>query len=285
MAQTIQIKRSTTTNTPSSLAAGELAYSSASGYLYIGHPDGSTGPIAIGGDSQFGQLIDSDSGGTVSFLKSDTLDIAGDTGITTAVSKTGTNIEVLVDLDDTAVTPGSYGSATAIPTFTVDQQGRLTAAGTASISTSFSLTDGTTTETIAGGDTLTVNGTTNEVEVAVSATDTLTIGLPNDVTIGNNLTVTGNLTVNGTTTTLDTTNLNIEDNIILLNRNESGAGVGGGSGTAGIEIERGTATNVALRWHETSDYWQVTTDGTTYEDILTDANFETQITTLDGGTF
>ena len=42
-------------------------------------------------------------------------------------------------------------------------------------------------------------GTNNEVDVAVSATDTLTIGLPNDVTIGNDLTVTGD--VGGATAT------------------------------------------------------------------------------------
>ena len=52
MAQVIQIKRSSSTAAPSSsLAAGELAYSgaSASHKLFIGHPDGSTGNIVIGG--------------------------------------------------------------------------------------------------------------------------------------------------------------------------------------------------------------------------------------------
>ena len=50
------------------------------------------------------------------------------------------------------------------------------------------------------GDTFTIAGTANEVDVAVSATDTLTIGLPNDVTIGNDLTVTGD--VGGATATI-----------------------------------------------------------------------------------
>ena len=50
MANTIQIKRSTSSAAPSSLAAGEIAYSSNSNKFFIGHPDGSTGNVVIGGD-------------------------------------------------------------------------------------------------------------------------------------------------------------------------------------------------------------------------------------------
>ena len=50
MAQTILIKRSSSTATPTSLANGELAYSSDSNKLFVGRPGGGTGDIdAIGG--------------------------------------------------------------------------------------------------------------------------------------------------------------------------------------------------------------------------------------------
>lgn len=74
-----------------------------------------------------------DSGGNiVADSPTDTATLAGGTGIST-VGTPGTDT-ITINLDDTAVTPASYGSATAVGTFTVDQQGRLTAAADATIS-------------------------------------------------------------------------------------------------------------------------------------------------------
>jgi hypothetical protein len=65
----------------------------------------------------------------------------------------------------------------------------------------------------------TISGTTNEIEVSGSGSETatVTIGLPDDVTIA------GNLTVNGTTTTVNTATLEVEDPLIKLAKANSGA--------------------------------------------------------------
>ena len=128
--------------------------------------------FTVAGDSGTSQTITS---GT------DTLTLSGGTGLSSVAGATDT---VTINLDNTAVSAGSYGSASAIPTFTVDAQGRLTAAGTASISTSFTVdADSGTDLTISGGDTFTIVGGTGLTSVA-SATDTLTLNLDNTAVTG-----------------------------------------------------------------------------------------------------
>lgn len=164
--------------------------------------------------------ITGDSGSDGIALLSETLDFSGLTGITTQVTANNVNI----DLDDTAVTAGSYGSGTAIPTFTVDQQGRLTAASTTTIATVLNIAadSGTDDGVALLTDTLSILGTTNEIETSVTG-DTITVGLPNDVEIGNHLTVGGNLTVNGTTTSVNSTVITLDDPVIMLADNTSSA--------------------------------------------------------------
>lgn len=92
-------------------------------------------------------------------------------------------------------------------------------------------------------------------------------------TVAGNLTVTGNLTVSGTTTTVNSETLTINDNLIVLNNNEAGTP----SENAGVEVERGTSTNVQLRWNETTDCWEFTNDGTNYQRIFTDTVTNAQV--------
>ena len=102
-----------------------------------------------------------------------------------------------------------------------------------------------------------------------------------NISIDGNATITGNLTVEGTTTTVNSTTVAIGDNILVLNKDEAGIP----SANAGIEVERGTSTNVSLVWNESLDYWTVS-DGSSTSKILTAGNFAASFTgTLDGGTF
>ena len=125
--------------------------------------------------------------------------------------------------------------------FTGSFSGSFTGDGTGltGLATNLSIAGDDGTGTVAlQSQTLTINGTANEITASVSG-QTVTIGLPDDVTIGNNLTVTGDLVVSGTQTILNTTNLAVDDKFILLNSgsatqsHESGIIFGGSNGSVG----------------------------------------------------
>ena len=86
-----------------------------------------------------------------------------------------------------------------------------------------------------------------------------------DDTFDGNLIITGNLTVSGNTTSVNTETLTVDDNIIVLNNNVTGSP----TENAGIEVERGSDTNVVLQWNETNDYWEILSGGTTGRIITT----------------
>jgi len=78
----------------------------------------------------------------------DTLLIAGGTALTTVAAATDT---ITINLDNTAVTPNTYGDGTNVPQFTVDQQGRITAVSNIQISASgLSIRSGSTTVSSVG---------------------------------------------------------------------------------------------------------------------------------------
>ena len=85
----------------------------------------------------------------------------------------------------------------------------------------------------------------------------ITPNVTGTATFENEVIVQGNLTVQGTTTTVNTEEVNIADNIILLNSNFTGAGP---TESGGIEIERGDEANKQFVWNETDDKWSIGTE-------------------------
>ena len=192
-------------------------------------------------------------------LLSDTLTFTGASGITTTV----TNNDVDIDLDDTAVTPGSYGSGTAIPNFTVDQQGRLTNAGSTSVATVLNIIGDSGSDAVAlltetldieGGTGVTTTVSNNKASIAigqpVATTDNVTFNnvsvdgtLSSDditastLTASGHVIISGNLTVNGTTTTVNSNTVTIDDPLFTL--------AGDTAPTSNDALDKG----IEFRWH------------------------------------
>lgn len=250
---------------PSVGAAGKVYYNTTENILYISD----------------GSAWRSISGDITSIVAGNGVAVSGTTGdVTVSLNVDGTQFEFVSgslkisdgaigpdELAPSGVTSGSYGSATAIPTFTVDEDGRLTAAGTASISTDLDIAGDTGADTISlASETLTFTGGDGVItSVAGSAVtidvDSTVVRTSGDQTIGgnktfsNNVIISGDLTVNGSTTTVNTETILLADNIITLNSNFT---TGTPTQDAGIEVFRGTETTVSLFWDESASDWYAT---------------------------
>jgi hypothetical protein len=99
------------------------------------------------------------------------------------VSNSGTETAaVTLGLSTTGVAAGSYGSASAIPTFTVDSRGRLTTAGSVNVATALTVTGDSGSEIInLGSESLSISGGTNLTSSAAS--NTVTINLDDNISL------------------------------------------------------------------------------------------------------
>jgi hypothetical protein len=225
---------------PSNPVSGQVYYNTGDNIMYFWNGTewiSTSGSLEVIQDA-IGQYVEGGVGLTRSYNDS--------TGVTT------------IDLDNTSVSAGTYGSITKVPTFTVDEQGRLTAASDTNLV--IPLDTQTTGDYVA-----TIIGTANEVTVTPNSghNAAVTIGLPDNVEISGNLQVGGNLNVVGTVNSVNTTQINIEDNKVKLNSNFTGAP----TTDAGILVERGSETDVEILWNETSDKWTLTNNGSNYHAI------------------
>ncbi len=109
---------------------------------------------------------------------------------------------------------------------------------------------------------------TSSVNTSVANAGVLTV--TGNATFSSVVTVQGNLVVQGTTTTVNSQTLNVGDNIITLN-SDWPAGTAP-SENAGVEINRGSSSNVSLIWNETSDRWQISSNTTTFGNIHSTLN-------------
>ena len=120
-------------------------------------------------------IVDDSSNTSTLTIGTDSLKISGGTGLASSVS----GDVITINDSNTGVSAASYGSSTAIPVVTINAQGRITNASTASISTDLTvIDDASTSATISlASDSFKISGGTGTTS-AISG-DTLTINLDN----------------------------------------------------------------------------------------------------------
>lgn len=251
----ILIKRSSANTNPVSLKSGELAYSYLSNTLYFGTVNGAA-TVNIGGQFYTSQvdaatslatantIVKRDASGnfqgnisgystTANALSAQTTFQISGSDITAAAQNYQGNTNVILNAALNAVpglTAGSVGSATSIPVITYGANGRILAVSSSAVSTSLTITDGTTSNVIASGVPFIHQGS-GGITATVSA-NTVTFGTDSTImrtntalgsvqVISTDVTIAGNLIINGTTTTVNTATVTTADSLIKLANNNT----------------------------------------------------------------
>jgi hypothetical protein len=221
--------------------------------------------IAGGGDGSGTDLIES--GDTLTFTNASTH------GFSFAITNNQVSLATPQDLRNTA-SPSFAGATAGNITVGVSTDNTIT-------TSTGNLTLDSSGGTLVVNDSLDLNGTAdisgnvtlsgNSQTVTHTGTGNLTISSTSGNTLiegtvfnGNDVTIPGNLTVQGTTTTIDSTTVNIGDNIIVLNA----AGTVADGGINVIDTI-GTVGTGSLLWNATNDYWYAGVSGSTHYRLAT----------------
>jgi hypothetical protein len=204
----IQIKRSATAAAPTTLNAGELAYSNStggSGVLYIGSTDGGS-VVPIGGVRNPGTLTANQA--LVANSTSGINQIITSNVTTQYISANGSYGTAGYVLASGGTTTNAYWISTG--SFNTNVAAQYAWTNTQSFSNTITFTG-----SILGN---TINATSITIGTAFTANSQNLVFTGTSITATSanaslqNLVISGNLTVQGTTTTIDTTNLTIKDN-------------------------------------------------------------------------
>ena len=209
MAQTILIKRSTSSSTPSALANGELAYSAQSNKLFIGRPGGGTGDIDVIGGKYYTDIITaataSNTASKLVLRDSSGNFIAGTITANLTGNVTG-NVTGNTSGTALSVTQAAQTAITSVGTLTALQVDNLNLNGN-----TFSATTGAVNITPAAGSAIVLDGTINVdagvVTGATSVTSTAFVGTLSTASQPN-------ITSVGTLTALQVDNLNLNGNVL-----------------------------------------------------------------------
>ena len=200
--------------------------------------------------------------------------ITAGTGISKSYNDSGNTYTLTIT--DSGVSAGSFGSATAVPNYTVNAQGQLTTATNTTIAipssqiTDFNSAVGSRVDAELSG------GTGITYSAGAIAIDSTVVTKAGTQTINGDKTFTGTVDLTGATipgtvtfsgnivaTNIDTvtqTDSIITDNNIYLNQ-------GGSDRDAKIQVEHSTA-NTYIKWDEGTDRWQFSNNGSTDNNML-----------------